>query len=196
MKKKTLELSENQFRILDLFTKGFDKSYYVRQVGVLLDIGPRTAQLNLEALEQRGVLESEIKGKIKTYILRKNAITKEYLKFAEIFKSIRFLEKDETIREIIGKLSYFIDGIGIVFGSYAKGSQKPDSDIDIFVIGSYNQEEVEKLSKLYSIAIGVKNYPLTLFKKEVTKDFLIKEMLNNHIVFQGVEEFVKLIYGK
>ncbi len=189
-----IPLSENQLRILDLFTRGFDKEHYVREVGVLLKIGPRTAQLNLENLEKLGVLESVTKGKIKNYKLRNNSIAKEYLKLTEIFKNIRFLEKDDKIREIIIKISPFVKGIGILFGSFAKGTQKDDSDLDVFVIGEYNRKEIDKISELYNIKISVKNYSKELFLKE--SDFLIKEILNNHIVFQNVEEFINITYGK
>ena len=195
-KTEDIALSENRFRILELFTRGFDKEYYVREVGVLLKIGPQTAQLNLEALEKLGILESATKGKIKNYKLRSNSIVKEYIKFTEIFKNIRFLEKDDRIKEIIFKISPNIEGIGLVFGSYAKGTQKEDSDLDVFVIGPYNQKEIEKISELYNIKISVKNYTNALFRKEIKNDFLIKEILNNHIVFKGVEDFIEIIYGQ
>jgi uncharacterized protein len=195
MKKQTnAELSESQYRILDLFTRGFTKEYYVREVATLLDIGPRTAQLNLEALEKLGILESITKGKIKNYKLRINPLVKEYLKLTEIVKNIRFLERDDTIKEIIVKINSTINGIGLVFGSYAKNMQKKESDLDIFVIGSYKRNKVDKIAELYDLKINVKNYPLKIFEKEIRTDFLIKEILNNHIVFKGVEDFVNIIW--
>ena len=189
-----IELSENQLRILELFTRGFDKEYYVREVSSLLKISPRTAQLNLETLEKLGVLESVTKGKIKNYKLRTNYIAKEYVKLTEVFKNIRFLERNELIREVINKISLYIDGIGLVFGSYAKGTQKEDSDLDIFIIGSYDMKEIEKISDLYNIRISIKNYTKGLFKKEMAKDYLIKEILNNHIIFKDVEDFTNIIW--
>jgi len=189
-----IELSENQLRILELFTRGFDKEYYVREVSSLLKISPRTAQLNLETLEKLGVLESVTKGKIKNYKLRTNYIAKEYVKLTEVFKNIRFLERNELIREVINKISLYIDGIGLVFGSYAKGTQKEDSDLDIFIIGSYDMKEIEKISDLYNIRISIKNYTKGLFKKEMAKDYLIKEILNNHIIFKDVEDFINIIW--
>ncbi len=193
-KQENIGINENQFRILELFTKGFDREYYVREVGVLLNINPRTAQLNLENLEKLGVLQSETKGKIKNYKLRNNLIVKEYIKFTEIFKNIRFLEKDDKIKEVIFKIGSYIKGIGIVFGSYAKGTQKEDSDLDIFVIGSYNRKEIEKIGDLYKIHISVKNYSRELFVKEIQNDFLIKEIVNNHIIFDGVDDFINILW--
>ena len=191
MKQQTNKIGENQLKILELFTRGFNKIYYVREIATILKIGPRTAQLNLEALEMAGILESITKGKIKNYSLRTNALTKEYLKLTEMHKYIRFLEKDRRIKEVILAIKSHMAGIGLVFGSYAKNREKNDSDLDVFVIGTYSRKEIEKLSELYALKITVKNYPLNLFIKEMHKDFLIKEILDNHIIFQGIEEFIE-----
>ncbi len=193
MRMKKTQLNENQFRILDVFTRGFDKGYYVREISKLLNIGPRTAQLNLEALESLGILESETRGKIKVYTLQKNKMAQEYLKFAEIFKNIRFLEKNNLIKEVINKLDFYIEGIGLIFGSYAKGTEKKGSDLDILVIGKYKRKEISRISKTYGIEISVKNYPLEIFKKSLNDDILIKEILNNHIIFKGAEEFIGIV---
>ncbi len=190
---KKLELSENQFRILDLFTRGVGKEYYVREMGKLLSVSPRTSQLNLEELERAGVLEAATRGKIKLYRLRNNEIAKEYIKLVEVFKKIRFLEKHELIREIVSKIDSHIDGIGIIFGSYAKGIEKKNSDLDIFIAGSYKRKEFEKISKLFGVTISVKNYSLNVFEREFGKDILIKEMLNNRVVFHGIEKFAELL---
>mgnify|MGYP001569521704 CR=1 FL=1 len=65
-------ISETQLKIISLFTKGFDREYYIREVTQLLSISPRTAQLNLEDLEKNGLLEATTKGKIKLYKIKKN----------------------------------------------------------------------------------------------------------------------------
>jgi predicted nucleotidyltransferase len=191
--KGTQPISENQLKVLELFTRGFDKSYFVREVSRILSVSPRTAQLNLEALENKGVLESKTKGKIKLYELRKNNIVREYLQLVEMFKKINLLEKHDLIREIVNKMELHVKGIGLVFGSYVKGTEKKDSDLDIFIAGSYDKKEIDKLSGMYSIHISVKNYSLELFKEVWKNDILIREILNNHIIFKGTEEFIVTI---
>src|SRR3989338_3577700 len=117
-----LNITENTLQVLSLFTNGFDKEYYIREVEKLLKISPRTAQLILDDLESKGVLESKIKGKIKLYTLKKNSLSQRYIVFAEQYKTIAFIEKNLIIKEIIEKISPFIKGVGIIFGSYAKGT--------------------------------------------------------------------------
>ena len=188
-----LNITENTLQVLSLFTNGFDKEYYIREVEKLLKISPRTAQLILDDLESKGVLESKIKGKIKLYTLKKNSLSQRYIVFAEQYKTIAFIEKNLIIKEIIEKISPFIKGVGIIFGSYAKGTATKESDLDIFIAGSYNKEEIKKVSRTYGIEISAKCYPLKTFEKNFANDALLKEILKNHVVFLDSERFIRVV---
>ncbi len=190
---KKLNITENHLKILGLFTNGYDKEYYIREVSKLLKISPRTAQLILEDLEKKTILESELKGKIRIYRIKKSEIMKEYFVLTEQYKKICFLQLNDLVKEIIFKSLNFVDGIVFVFGSYVKGISKKDSDIDLFVVGDCDKKEINKISKIYGIDVNVKNYPLDVFKKELRKDILIKEVLDNHVVLKNVEEFIDII---
>ncbi|MEM3555963.1 MAG: nucleotidyltransferase domain-containing protein [Candidatus Micrarchaeia archaeon] len=192
MYKKTdkLRITENHLQILTLFTAGFDKEYYIREVQKLLGISPRTAQLILEDLERKAVLESHKKGKIKIYKIKKSQTAEGYLTLAEIYKKISFLESNLLIREIVEKITPHIEGILVIFGSYAKGVQKKSSDLDIFIAGSYNDNAIKKISNLYGIKVNVKNYPMKLFKKKIKESILLKEITDNHIIISGADVFV------
>ena len=186
-----LNITENHLQVLSLFTNGFNREYYIREVQKLLKISPRTSQLILNDLENKGILESKTKGKIKDYTIKRNSLSQRYIIFSEQYKAIAFLEKKLIIKEIIEKINPFIEGIGIVFGSYAKDIAKKDSDLDIFVIGKYNKEKIKKVSKTYGIEISIKCYPLKTFEKNLANDILLKEILKNHIIFLNVEQFIK-----
>lgn len=188
-----LNITENGLQIISLFTDSFDGEYYIREVGKLLKISPRTAQLILEDLENKGILESKVRGKIKSYKLRVNEVSKRYLVLVEQYKSIAFMEQNLLVKEVIEKISPFIDGIGIVFGSYAKGISKKESDLDIFVAGDYKKEEVKKVSRNLGIEISMKCYPMKDFEKNMGRDILLNEVLKNHIVFKGAELFIQKV---
>jgi predicted nucleotidyltransferase len=189
-----IRITENTLQILSLFTDGFKREYYIREVKRILKISPRTAQLILEDLEGKGVLESKTRGKIKIYRINPSDLTLRYLAFVEQYKTIAFLEKRLMIKEIIEKITPYINGIGIIFGSYAKGLEKRGSDLDIFVAGSYNQEEIEKVSRNLGIEISVKCYPIKTFEKNLDNDILLKEILKNHIIFINAEQFIKEVF--
>ena len=188
-----INITENYLRVLSLFTRGFDKEYYIREVQRLLKISPRTAQLILGDLEKKAVLESHTKGKIRLYKLRRTVEARDYSTFAETYKRIKFAEKSLKIKEIIDKLASSIDGIGLIFGSYAKGIEKKDSDIDIFIAGTYDKKEFERISSITGVKLDIKNYPLELFKSDFDKDILIREVLDNHIILFGSEHLINLI---
>jgi len=188
-----INITENNLQVLSLFTNGFDREYYIREVEKLLKISPRTAQLILEDLENKGVIESKTRGKIKSYKLKVNELSKRYLIFVEQYKSISFMEKNLLVKEIIEKISPFIKGIGLIFGSYAKGTANKESDLDIFTAGNYENEEIKKVSRNLGLEISVKCYPLKTFEKNVNQDTLLKEILKNHIVFLNAEQFIQKV---
>jgi len=190
---KKLDITENHLKILSLFTNGFNNEYYIREVQRLLKISPRTAQLILDNLEKKNVLESKTRGKIRIYKIKKTMIAKEFLILTENYKKISFLEEHDLIREILSKIKPFFKGIIIIFGSYAKGIEKKDSDLDIFVTGEYKEDEIDKISKLYGTDINIKKYPLSFFKKDIKKDIFLKEILKDHIIISGIEDFIKIV---
>ena len=189
-----IKITENTLQVLSLFTNDFTREYYIREVEKLLKISPRTAQLILEDLEDKGIIESKTRGKIKTFKLNPSEFTKKYLAFVEQYKAIAFLEKKLLIKEIIEKITPYIKGIGIIFGSYVKGLEKEGSDLDIFVAGSYSNDVIKKVSKNLGIDISVKCYPLKTFEKNLTKDVLLKEVLKNHVIFLDVEQFIQVVF--
>lgn len=189
-----LRITENSLQVLSLFTNDFRREYYIREVERLLKISPRTAQLILEDLEDKGIIESKTKGKIKTYKINPSEFTKRYLVLVEQYKAIAFLEKRLLIKEIIEKIIPHISGIAVIFGSYVKGLEKEGSDLDIFVAGDYNQDEITKVSKNLGIEISIKCYPMKTFKKNLTKDILLKEILKNHVVFINADQFIHEVF--
>ena len=188
-----INITENGLQIISLFTNGFDREYYIREVEKLLKISPRTAQLILEDLENKGIIESKVRGKIKSYKLKISELSKRYFTFVEQYKSIAFMEKNLLVKEVIEKISPFINGIGIIFGSYAKGIFNKESDLDIFVAGNYEKEEIKKVSRNLGVEISVKCYPLKTFGKNISQDILLKEVLKNHIVFKNMELFIQKV---
>lgn len=188
-----INITENGLQIISLFTNGFDREYYIREVEKLLKISPRTAQLILEDLENKGIIESKVKGKIKSYKLKISELSGRYLAFVEQYKSIAFMEKNLIVKEVIEKIVPFINGIGVIFGSYAKGTFDKESDLDIFVAGGYEEEEIKKISRNFGIEISIKCYPLKTFEKNANQDIFLREVLKNHIVFKNAELFIQKV---
>lgn len=187
------KVNDMDLRILSLFTKGYDKEYYIREVEKLLEVSSRTALVTLAKLEKKGILESKTKGKNKTYTIKKSSLSREYFVLTEQYKRIQFLEKNHLVKEVLEKADEFMQGMVIIFGSYAKGIQKDDSDLDLFVVGKYDEDKINQVGKKYGSDINIKSYPMKIFEKELHDDILLKEVVGHHIVIKDAEGFVRRV---
>lgn len=174
-----LNITESHLRLLAQFTSG-DK--YLREAQRGAGVSPRTAQVVLEDLERKGALTAQTRGKIKIY----TAVDKHYLVLAEQYKLLAFMEKHTLIRAIIEKIEEHISGVAVIFGSYAKGTDKKGSDLDLLIIGKYD-EKIHRIAKTYGLEIDIKH------RKSFGKssDTILNEAAKDHIVLKGVEQYVQ-----
>jgi len=188
-----LNITENHLMVLSLFTDGYYKEYYIREVYNTLNIGVRTAKRILDDLEQKGILTSNIKGNIRVFTIQNNQLARDYLTLTEQYKKIIFLQNNLLIKEIIEKITPHIKGISLIFGSYAKEEQDEESDLDLCIIGKFNKTEIFKVSKTYNISLNIKNYSLSTFEEKKDDDFLLKEIIQNHVIITQPDQFIERI---
>lgn len=153
----------------------------------------------LHDLEKEGFLTSETQGKNKYYFLQKadKETILHFILAVEHLRVISFYKKNPLIREVIAKIRPLCSGMLIIFGSYAKGRQNKESDLDLFLVGKYDTQNVKKTGERYGIEINIKQYPISFFKKAgFTEDYLIKEVIKDHILVNKAEDFVSLFMEK
>jgi predicted nucleotidyltransferase len=189
-----LNIDDKCLLVLSLFSKGFNKEYHVREIQRILNIGLGTVQSVLKLLEKRTVLRSRNVGKSKVYSINKTEISRFYFVMAEAYKATAFIAKNALIREVIASITPHIHSIGLVFGSYAKGLEKEDSDLDVFIVGKYDKEKIDEIGRRYGLDINIKNYPIKIFYTEMGKDILITEVLHDHIAFKGIDELMYAVF--
>jgi len=127
--------SKLKSKILSYFFTNPEKSFYVRELGIILNEDPGNLSRELRKLEQEGIFISSTKGPVKIY-----SLDKKYPAFNDL-KNIIF--KTEGIEGSLRQLVSEYTGIELAFiyGSYAKGKEKGNSDIDIVVVGSFPRDE-------------------------------------------------------
>ena len=156
-----------------------------RQLSKDLKVPLTTIQRSLKELESENAVDFDIEGKNKVYMLRKNIIAKKYVLSAENYKLLKLLQAypdlEPIINGIAGKSS---SSLAVLFGSYAKFSASKGSDIDLYVEG--RNEEEKQILEAISSKVNVKLGRFDL------KSLLIKEIILNHVIIKGVEEF----YGR
>src|SRR3989344_708809 len=97
--------------------------------------------LALQRLEKNRVMDSGMVGKSKQYYLKLDAsVTKEFIKSAESYKSISILSTNFLIKKLMNELLLTLRTTPVIlFGSYAKGTETKESDIDIVIIKDNNE---------------------------------------------------------
>jgi len=183
-------LNNNSLEILESFSGDYKKNIYGRDISKKLKMNQKTVSNILNKLEKENILKFSIEGKNKYYYLNNlNYKIKEIIKIIEINRKIKLIEKYKKFSELFNKLESRIEGVLIIFGSYANFLTNEKSDLDILIIGKH--QELKDLEELYNIKINIVKIDKNKFNKE---DILIKEIIKNHIIFKGMEEFIELIW--
>jgi len=188
---KPLAITNNLLMIISLFTNGYQQDYYVREVCRHLPLTHGTAHNNLESLEGAGILISKMKGKIRLFSLKKTGTASYYCQLAESYKRIRFAEQYPFIDEVLNRIIPFCKGPVALFGSYAYGNPTKDSDIDIFVVGDYDHDEVARTTRKFNVRVNVKSYQRDLFINTIRDDFLIREVYKSHVFLSCPDFFIR-----
>jgi len=168
--------SRVRVEILSAFLMNPERELYVREVERLTGEDYKNVSMELRNLEEIGLLSSRNEGNLKYF-----SLNKEFMIYEEL-KSIFMKTKGAVgiLREAVstkGDIDY-----AFIYGSFATGEERAESDIDVVVIGGISLEEVlalirgpeEKLSR----EINVSLYDLQEIRKRVKgRDPFIMEVL-------------------
>lgn len=138
-------------------------------------------------LEKNGFVDYSMAGRNKEYFLKNNLKTKKALEIVEGFKMINILKKHPSLEPLFVEILKKSDAeMIILFGSYAKGIPKEESDIDIYVESedAHLKKKLEELNSKISVKIG----------KFDMSSLLIKEIIKNHIVIRGAGRFYEQVF--
>jgi len=180
-------LLNRQLAILEAFTG----DYTVKLTGSALakkkKLNQKTVANHLARWEKEHLLKSKTEGKNKVYFLNleNKELTKEFILAIEHCKTLAFYKSNPLIKEIAAKIKPHIDGIALIFGSYAKKTQDEDSDLDLLIIGKAQEAAIEEIAQRYEQEISLKIYP------QLQDDILTREAIKNHILIKNAECFVE-----
>jgi predicted nucleotidyltransferase len=155
---------------------------HLREIARILNESHSTVLRKINELIKENILDYKKEGKNKVFFIKNNLKAKNYVYSAEIHKLNNLLKKHPELSVIFEDIKKnFLRGMIILFGSYAKGIPKEDSDIDIYLETNNNdtKNKIKEIHSKLSIKIG----------KFDTKSLLIKEIIKNHIIIRGLEDF-------
>jgi len=155
---------------------------HLREIARILGQSHSTISRKIINLLKENILDYKKEGKNKILFIKNNLKSRNYVYSAEIYKLNKLLKKHPELSIIFEDVKKnFKGGMIVLFGSYAKGNPKEDSDIDIY-LGTNNSKIKDRLKELnsrLSIKIG----------KFDVNSLLIREIIKEHIIIRGVEEF-------
>jgi len=159
---------------------------HLREIARTLNESHSTVLRKINELVKENILDYKKEGKNKIFFIKNNLKARNYIYSAEIYKLNKLLKKHPKLAIIFEDIKRnFSKGMIILFGSYAKGNPKSGSDIDIYLETNDNKlkNKVKEINSKLSIKIG----------KFDTKSLLIKEIIKNHIIIRGLEDFYERV---
>jgi len=183
----------NQYvELIQQFLSDYNKELYGRELIDKVKMSQKSIALALNDLEKNGILKSRKSGNIKYFSLnKKNPETKDAILSAEVAKKIDFFRKHRIIANILTKDDRTVG----IFGSYSSGTQKEDSDLDVFIIGKRTNNDYKKKGEKFDININPVYFdPQQFIKLSKEKNNLIKEIIRNHILIFNAEKFIELAW--
>lgn len=170
---------DNNYKVMKLFFDNPDKKFHIREIARLTDLSAPGVLKILKKLKEEGLLLSE-KGKVV-----KNVKASRNEKFFLLKKSYNILSLFEFGLIDFLKNKYEEPEAIVVFGSYSKGEDTSESDIDIAII---TKKEIR---------LDLKNFEKILKRKiniyEIQIDKNEKEFLNNLVNGTIVYGYLKVL---
>ncbi len=172
--------------LLGWFFTHTDESYFVRQLGTILNEDSTNLSRELTSLEKAGILISTRQGNLKYFQVNKNCAFFSELK-GLILKTIGIAGE---LRAALETVRYDIE-YAFIYGSFAKGEETADSDVDLIIIGHVDLDRldplIDSLEKKLGRSINYILYSMREFKKKrKAKDgFIIDVLRDKKIMLAG-----------
>jgi len=179
-------------KIIILFIYNQDKEYYLSEIAKFINTSPGTAQRELNRLLKINLISLRKRGGLNVYRLNKE--------FSLLMEVESIVKKTIGIEVELNSLLQGIENIAFafIFGSYARGGLKSNSDIDLFIVGKPKEDHLYGAIKKVEDKIKREiNYHISR-KEEFTENlknrYFYKDIVDNYILIKGSrDEFRKLI---
>jgi predicted nucleotidyltransferase len=201
-------MNDTPSRIVGLFSANLAQELTINQIKHKLRRSYHFIYDATQELIKQNILNAAVRGHSTVCSLNlKSEKTKALLIFHSINKHEQFLNKKQQLTSLFGELIRNVVGSRdilsiILFGSYAKGTETKQSDIDLLIIAAEKdknniiQREIHALETTHGKEINQMVVTASMFKtmlRNKTELNVGKEALANHVVLYGPEFFWKFV---
>ena len=140
-------------KVLSLFLENPHTSYYLRESARILNMDPMTVKRSLDLLVEDEFL---VKVEEKNRILYRTNIENPALRHLKISYNLSWLREKGMVDFIINRMKS-VTSI-MLFGSFAKGENDENSDVDILTISLDKDKPTAELAKLLGRDVNLVNF--------------------------------------
>jgi len=180
-------------KIILLFVYNQDREFYLSEIARQVKTSAGTAQRELNRLRRMDFVSFMKRGNLSLYRLNR-----AFSLLAEIEAIIRTtvgieVRLGEELRKVKGVSFAFI------FGSYAKGRLRSDSDIDLYVVGRPDEDDVYRAVRSVEDTVGREiNYHIAsedAFARKARTDSFVKDVIAEMAMVLGEEDGLRKLAG-
>ena len=192
---------ETKIRIISALDKN-NKGVHIRELARIVKTSYNNTVRNIKILEKENVVKKEKDANLIKIKLKNNPLTIAYLNQVHTDNFLKLPKK------VFSSINEFLDElqekplIALIFGSFAKGSHKENSDIDILLVFQKinNQTNIENTARRISMRTNTKLSPVYVGYESFEKNFLNKnhdfsnEIRQNVIILSGIEHYYRIYW--
>lgn len=189
-------IKKSHERILNLFRKDIFLSMTIRKLSIMLKKDYPSTHAAVKELSAAGIIIVKKVGNAKVCTISLSTLVISVLSFLDEQDALS--KKIPNMQEILG-FKELADDIILVTGSYAKGIQTKQSDIDLVIITNGKVLEKQKLietltalfmPKVHPIVISYADFIVMLLEKRAS---FAKEVFKNRLVFRNASRYYGLL---
>lgn len=180
-------------KIILLFVYNQEKEFYLSEIARQVKTSAGTAQRELNRLRRMDFVSFRKRGNLSLYRLNR-----AFSLLAEIEAIIR---KTVGIEVMLGDALRKVKGVSFafIFGSYAKGRLRSDSDIDLYVVGRPDEDDVYRAVRSVEDSVGREiNYHIASedeFARKARTDSFVKDVIVNPVMVLGEADGLRELAG-
>ncbi|MDI6737638.1 MAG: nucleotidyltransferase domain-containing protein [Nanoarchaeota archaeon] len=198
---KNTSITKAEMQIISFFIDNTQKEFGIREISRKARMDYRHVHAIIQKLAKKGALLKRRQANLDLCSLSLKGDFGEIC-FVEAMKARVFMEKHRMIKEFFNaamdKAKYMHYSI-VVFGSFAKGKETRNSDMDILVIASEKSaaEEIVRILNAESVAIAAGIHAMAISEADFISNLadkkpnVITEAFKSHIIITGAEAFYK-----
>jgi|SRR3989344_1750059 len=181
-------------KILRFLIENKEKDFSINEISKRLKIDYKLIHTNVKKLEKDRTIKIVDLGNMKrctfSYLFNSEVFATEYQRREDFLKDRNFLVLHNRFEQVNGQF------IMLLFGSYAKGTAKKHSDIDLLlisdeVIHKKIESEVNLIPlKIHLTAITYEDFVEMLKSKEQT---VVTETIKNNLILFGIEDYYRIL---